>query len=862
MQTIQIADFISNNLEATNAVSQFTKNKLIIKGSTGIGGTSTILAIKDQTIIIVSPLTGMIIGKEQFKKDHQLFIYQNSKDRWSDVSSMLNEGKSFILNTTPEQILELQKNNSYLFNQLLNQKVYIDESHLASEADYRQALGKFMHIVYTQWNNFFILSTATPVYLNLDIPPTLKDTIEIIKIERKSQLSKNIEVFPASNYQNWIIEQVKKGNKVVFFTNDIKIIRNIVALNDITTQTLLGDILQTKAKTTRLYTTEEVHNMKMGIIEDKDVLILSTKFLVGFDVPHNASVGIMANYNEHNKVDNRSINDIVQAYGRVRGKVINSALFYNSNNFVDSISIAEHINSFKQDLGFNHIETLAKYLPLIEMIRTYTDELSTNLFNFGFTLVNNNPDLIAAIPSGHTVSDKLNFLRELDIKDLKDDTTKVLARIAGDDENYSGFNTKFITLFASAYIISIADNKWLDEAINDITHYDRLITNVKLFLDCNLNNNIEQDIIIKYKSSPKSISTAINAGATSTTFNIVYEANPLLRQCAIAINSLYLINEIDSIMSDDDNQKMEITNIVSKEIFKALGYFISSKLKLKSDSIEKIITNSNINKIEAILANRDTKISDITNHLLRDINNSLTFQPNEEQQSIINKKINNDINTIFKIVDDKPFDLRSKLNMIRSTTDKQKENHSNYILGLLSLNVASHMYGFRRTLKDDREYNVATKVPKFLRKYTPYEMIEIDIKSANAQIVDQILGTNIALDVYQTLMIKFGISRTEAKVKYNATLNNYKLPVKKAEDIYFAAGYIPVKAKELAKLTSGNKIFYLMTKNEARIMKEYQMVARMQNYIRVHDSYIVMNIKHHQNIPSKVNGVEFGITIF
>lgn len=857
MKTIQIADYISNNLEATNAVSQFTNNKLIIKGSTGIGGTSTILGITNQTIIIVSPLTGMIIGKEQTKQEHQLFIYQNSKDRWSDVSSKLSNGLHFILNTTPEQILELQKNNIYLFNQLLKQKVYIDESHLAAEADYREALGQFMHIVFTEWQNFFILSTATPVFNNLDLPSTLKDSIEIIKIQRNNQLIKNIEKLPASNYQNWIIEEVKKGNKVVFFTNDIKIIRNIVALNDISTQTLLGDILQTKAKTTRQYTSEEVQNMKNGIIEDKDVLILSTKFLIGFDVPYNASVGIMANYSDHNKVDNRSINDIVQAYGRVRGNVINAALFYNSNFFNDLTSIETYINNIKNEMGNNHIQNVANWLPKIEMIRTYTNELTNSLSEYGFNIIDNNPSLVAVIPSGHTISDKINFLTNLDIVDLRDDVNKVLERIAGDNEDYSGFNTKFLALFASAYIIAIAENNWLNEAINTPhLKYNRLVLNLKTFLDANISLNVEQDSIIKYKITTKTITTAKNNGAESKHFKLIYENNLLLQKCAMVINSLYVIDYIDEILSDEDKEMRDITDAISNQIFKCLGVYISKRLNIKENSIEKIINDSNINKIESILISRDTKPSEIFKNLIRDIFNTLTFNPNEQQLIYINKKVKENIDTIFK---ENELSIKSKLNMIRSTTDKQQENHANYILGLLSLNVAGHMYGFRRTKKDDREYNVATKVPKFFRKYTPYQMLEVDIISANAQIVDQILKTNIGLEIYQNLMSYYNITRDEAKIKYNSTLNNYKLPVKKAEEVYIAAGYTNNKAKELAKLTSGNKIFYTMTLNEGRIMKEYQIVARMQNYIRVHDSYIILANKHHNNLPNEVNKVKFGI---
>jgi len=55
MRTIIIDDYISNHDEALKAIRDFSHNKLIIKGSCGIGGTNAVLGITDQDIIIISP---------------------------------------------------------------------------------------------------------------------------------------------------------------------------------------------------------------------------------------------------------------------------------------------------------------------------------------------------------------------------------------------------------------------------------------------------------------------------------------------------------------------------------------------------------------------------------------------------------------------------------------------------------------------------------------------------------------------------------------------------------------------------------------------------------------------------------------
>jgi hypothetical protein len=75
INTIKIKDFVSNDNSANKLITTFDSNKYIIKGDTGIGGTSAILNITDQNVIIISPLTGMIAGKEDKRESHQMFIY-------------------------------------------------------------------------------------------------------------------------------------------------------------------------------------------------------------------------------------------------------------------------------------------------------------------------------------------------------------------------------------------------------------------------------------------------------------------------------------------------------------------------------------------------------------------------------------------------------------------------------------------------------------------------------------------------------------------------------------------------------------------------------------------------------------------
>ena len=194
---------------------------------------------------------------------------------------------------------------------------------------------------------------------------------------------------------------------------------------------------------------------------------------------------------------------------------------------------------------------------------------------------------------------------------------------------------------------------------------------------------------------------------------------------------------------------------------------------------------------------------------------------------------------------------------------KQKEYHKNYLLGMASLTVAGHMAGFKYTRKHNREYNVVTKVSKALRKCTPYQMIEVDIKSANAQIVDRIFETNIGMQVYQNLMAVKGISRDAAKVLYNSTLNNYKLPKTKAKQVFLDGGYPEQIANTIATRTTTEKIYYEMCQAEEKIILGYREAVNPEYAIRCHDGLLM--IATPQNIGKVVDvfdNVQFGITQF
>jgi len=463
LKTIYIDDFINNDSTALSEITDFTKNKLVVKASTGIGGTSAILSITYQTVIIISPLVGMIQDKEnQNEKPNNLFIYEGSRNNWKEVSDRISDEEQFILNCTPEQIISLKKVNPYLYKQIQMIPLFIDEIHLFAETDYRQSMAEFCHEVYTNWQNNFTLSTATPVYRNIDIPPHIKENLEVIRIQRRQQNPKPVTIYNLRNYEQWVLSELAKGNKVVLFSNDENIYKRFLQHQDINIQTLVGKKLEKKVATFR---DAERLNLSDRLDASRNLFILSTKYLTGFDIPFPASVGIISN--EMSNVDTRYINDIVQAYGRVRSTVINAAIFYHRNPSRESLNEGLILKGINYDLKnpildlltdgrVNHTLVINKHLPELLKHQTYgtMQSLVSQLSVYGFQPQVEYIDEVRLSNVGITLPEKVANLLSMEEHELKRFTDYVFMNMNGDNAEYNGFTDNLIMLYACAFIIN------------------------------------------------------------------------------------------------------------------------------------------------------------------------------------------------------------------------------------------------------------------------------------------------------------------------------------------------------------------------------------------------------------------------
>lgn len=208
--------------------------------------------------------------------------------------------------------------------------------------------------------------------------------------------------------------------------------------------------------------------------------------------------------------------------------------------------------------------------------------------------------------------------------------------------------------------------------------------------------------------------------------------------------------------------------------------------------------------------------------------------------------------------------IRNTIRINTYSIAKQVERHKYYILSLLSLSCAGHMFGFKTTSIDNRVFNTATKTTRQLRGYTPYELIQCDIKSAFASFLDTIVGSNIAQEVYSNLESKYKIDRGQAKTMFNMMLNDNQRIRSEAKKFFKACGYSNDEVVKIIDLTLKEKgsFYKIMTKMEDNLIEEFKHVNRLDyTALRLHDAIIIYNTPEFQNLTSVIGNYKFDIKL-
>ena len=899
MKTILINDFVSNDEIANAIITNFNNNKLVVKGDTGIGGTTSILNITDKNVIIISPLAGMIVGKEQKsdRKSHQMFIYQNSKDKWQHYEQEIKSGEFIILNTTPEQIIELKKNNPSLFQLIMDIPFFVDEFQVYGESDYRKSMNEFYNILFNEHGGNFTLSTATPTYKNLDIPNHILTSMELITIKRMEKRKKSLTIEPLNNYYNFIKSNCDRGNKVVLFTNDINKIKNLINNDEFgyKFQLLFGEKLAIKTSAIKTKSLKEYNLLEKSMVDlDANVFILSTKYLIGFDLEFDASVGIIMN--ENSEVDNFNANQLVQAYGRIRKNVIEASIFYNSND-IENESINE-IEKIINEVEYNsiYLTNIQSHLGSLNNALSYPQSnLIKSLTEYGFEVkVDETSNEVRSTSS--TFGDKYQNLINQENKEplfLQKELIKVYSKIKGDDSSYNGYNQKQLLLWAAAYIGVVTDSDYLTKYIPE--RYERLLLRVKAFIDVNdlayPNYMTEMDKITKFRVSENSQKNAIKDGAlckvlkpikfvnNSTNPNYKFKEleetiytkmsnqyfDDTLNKAKQIINSLYVIYLVENGKYSTNTERIvhgfsSVSEYLIEVYIKALSDISGTDVEALVISDDKIMLKELTNEFAHQL-----KSSEVFKNTSRDMEKKLEKLDGFENyhQDEINQIMDKATNIKASLINCK-HGIRNTIKMNTYSIRKQVERHKYYILSLLSISCAGHIFGFKTTRSDNRIFNPATKTTRQLRGYTPYQMLQCDIKSAFATFLDVMVGSNIAQDVYGKIMKNKKVDRSQAKTLYNSMLNDYRRNTIEARAFFRICGYSKEQIQKIIQITSKEKggFYREMTKKEEQVIKDFKEWNRLdENAVRLHDAIFLPNLTKYQNLHSKIGNCVFEIKL-
>lgn len=862
----KIKTYVSNDNVAKSIFTDSSTNKYIIKGSTGIGGTSSVFTITNESRILISPLLGMIASKEFKREAHHMFIYGTSSDSWGQWYERIQKGEKIILNTTPEQVLMMKNHNAEIYNAIIKISFVIDEWDIFATAEYRDMLAKFLPIIFNELENGIILTTATPIYKHLELPKSFLKTLEFHHISREVEPIKKITLAPSANYFNFIKEEADKGNKVVLFTNDVNRIKNIINNPELgyKVQTLVGDLLSSKLSKVKTKTIEEYDLLKESKIdEEAQIYILSTKYLIGFDIEFDASIGIFAD--EMSKVDASTVNEIRQAYGRVRNTVTNAKLFYRQApkpEGYEAIPLG-HLEYLANQIEFEGNDEYLKEKNV--HIKNITNQLTynkTNLINeltaAGFE-VTEERELIATQSIRLPFNQQYRNIAQGDDYIATADLNIVMNHIKGDLTDYNGFSKKSLLLYSVGYLAAYTGNQYLLNA--DPQRYERLLEIGKIFIDVNRVETNAYAKISRNKATPTQLKYGIDNGAKcgdSFEFNLKYTTNDTFQKAILIIDTLYQIEKNNN--QEFDEETLAVINGFRIASECVINDFKKAVLKYEYKSIDEILGRNDYNEITSLnntINGLNKKVA--FKHTDRDIEKQLQdlegITPKIQGQ--IMKKANDIKQSLLKNKNGVKATLKSNT----YTINKQLEHCEYYLLSLLSLQCSGHMFGFKVTTKDNRDFNTVTKCTRQLRKYTPYKMYEADIKSAFASIIDVMIGSKLAPVLYQNIMKAYNVERDEAKVMYNAALNDATRSRPELVKFFTKCGYDIDQVKKIVILVTVDKgsFYRSMTKKEEEIIKKFKYMNELgPTAIRCHDALYWPAINNKPTILT-IDGIEFDV---
>ena len=837
------------NGKAKDALKDFSINTHITKGRTGIGGTHSVLNNTNDNIIIISPNVGMIKSKENpdipYDSDKQLFIYSKSNDIWKDVETYLDNtiprNQNLIINTTAEQVLKIKSMHPALYKQLTPMEVFIDEIHsFTQDSSYRKSLGEFMELVYNQWQGNFKVSTATPIYGNLDMPEDMD--IQYYSLERENQPIRPVMVSPKlQHYKEFVYREHRLGRKVVVFSNNIDVHKDF---RDLRVANLVGNNLRIKLRPFGRGISSEVLDY-----DQFDVFILSSSYFAGFDFEHDCSICVVSE--QRNEAYKINLLNFVQAYGRCRN-VVHNALYINT--------------TAKKDRNFNKIYYPKTQSEVDKITTQYKDTLQDYQ-----SKVNGNYYFGSYIDKELITPD--NYINRL----------MLLTNPLGLINDYHQYNQPIFNQTLRSYGFEVFEYESTNEkykAIRSVNFKERL-SNICKVPTPDLHDNYG-DILkgLKYKDE----------GSFTYDLALVYLTVLLLKLSDAEVildklqNKTLKPNEfyhtVDLYLRSNVDTSYYFKQLTSKESEYGNENYMDGNASLMLNCFKELTDNWQM--LYVIYRFKKKKF---TEHIERVINiYELTYDI-KLHKSLLNDtdhRNNRAYKAIFKALksinitpdndERKWIKERSKKLFKDLKNDEDIYSYSrksmiNNLIESIGFLIAEGKGNHRPKEIKNREYYPLIRLPRELRSLIPIKYLIIDLDSANAQIVDSMIGSDIGLNVYDNLMTAYEITRDEAKQLYNKMLNRHYMKRLDAIEFYRNCGYTNEQSIKLARLTSRVKkgqFYERLTENEKVLVQNYADLL-VPTCHRFHDAVIVKMESvecTHIGLPTNVKGYSYHINVF
>lgn len=879
---IPVIDYISNNEVAKQIITSFTKNSILLKASTGLGATQCVLEITDSNVIATTTNVGMIQTKEAspIRMEHQRFIYGSSEYGITDYITERLQGKTLALYITVESFMKIIMEHSLEYDMVTNTNIFSDEFDVMANATYRDSLIEYYDYLLYRHKGIVKLSTATPTVDFLDIPEEKLNEFAIYNFYRQEQPIQTIKICNFKEFKSFVVETLKLDRKLLVFSNDQKIhnmfLDNVYLNSKHRIQQLASDLFMAKEAKHQLNT---IKKWTVDGVPDPnaDIYLCTDRYAIGWDFPYDCSIAIICDQKKEH--ERKTVPIIKQIRGRGRAKVYDCGLFYTEYPYEDgetpktrSLAVKKQMIEAQQIIQPmkyepRHLERIRPLLLTINEGRTFPKaHLIESLKEEGLTVIPSDYISEEVVPNGLSYKEGIDNLRKQPIDVIKRILDIFYENIKGDDKDVQGVSPTTLSQYVIAFFALSTGSNYFDNI--DISQCDRAVEAVYDFITV---NELQSDYINTDGCYPRRKKTYTKGKMIKLLEKEVLHNHDEYISLSYHDMGRYFLKAKMVILSQYEiicvkNKKIDEETIRIMDTFKIIGetilnaYCAAIKKIYPTIDVYKLIDEKDRNELNNLDLSKLPPKRVIFNNLHRDLQTKLsTYQYTEKEKAQIGQKINSIQQSLM--ANKHGLYATIKSNMYDIPT--QLKRHRFMVYNWLATNVSQYATarGFKVLEKDHRLFNTYTKTTRQLRRYTPYILIEADIKSAFASFVDLLVGSNLGSTVYDNVQKLY--PKLNPKVKYNTVLNDWKMDDWKKRKFFKEIGYTPQQVNDLMLLSTNKKgDFY---RQMVKLEEQYIDLFRYENYLntnrspRIHDGLFITYDGSDRNFKTDFGMVKFVI---